>query len=316
MMNPAHNSIETLVDYSGLELRDFRLMWTVADTRGLTPAAKRLRLTPSALSHQLKALEEWAGVPLFTREKRAMRPTLAGEALLEASAQILGVVGETEAKMKRLREGGAGVIRLCTQCYTGYHWLPGVIGSFREQYPDVDVRLVSEATYRWEEALAEREVDIVLTTELPRENRNVELIPTLKDEMMLIMPNDHPLTARSFVTPEQIAKENILIYAERPEKSLMCQQILRPAGAWPERYTSVALTEAVMALVKAGMGVAALASWAVEPQVAAKEFAARRITRRGWKRTWYAAMWPSEIAGPLVTAFGKELKKQLGGRHD
>ena len=313
-MNSVHNTVDALEAYSGLELRDFRLMWAVADTRGLTPAAKRLRLTPSALSHQLKRLEEWAGVPLFTREKRAMRPTQAGEALLEASAKILGVVGETEAKMKRLRAGGSGVIRMCTQCYTGYHWLPGVIASFRQRFPEVEVRLVSEATNRWEEALAEREVDIVLTTELPREGRNIELIPTLKDELKLIMPSDHPLAAKSFVTPEQIAKENILIYASRPENSLMCQQILRPAGVWPERYTSVSLTEALIALVKAGMGVAALASWAVEPQVAAGEFAARRITRKGWKRTWYAAMWPSALAGPLVTAFGQELKKQLGGR--
>lgn len=313
-MKAVHRKADPLDDYSGLELRDFRLMWAVADTRGLTPAAKRLRLTPSALSHQLKSLELWAGVPLFTREKRSMRPTQAGEALLEASAQVLGVVGETEAKMKRLRTGGAGVIRMCTQCYTGYHWLPGVITSFRARFPEVEVRLVAEATNRWEDALAAREVDIVLTTELPREDRNVQLFPTLKDEMKLIMPNDHMLSQKTFVTPEEIAKENILLYADRPENSLMCQQILRPAGVWPERFTSVSLTEALMALVKAGMGVAALASWAIDPQLKAGEFAARRITRKGWKRTWYAAMWPSELAGPLVTAFAQELKKQLGGR--
>ncbi|GAB5560303.1 MAG: LysR substrate-binding domain-containing protein [Synoicihabitans sp.] len=293
-------------------MRDFRLVWAVAELRGLTAAAKRLRLTPSALSHQLKALESEVGTALFSRETRAMRPTAAGEVMLEAAAKVLGVVEETEDRLQKMKQGSAGLIRMCTQCYTGYHWLPDVITSFRKDYPDVDVRLVAEATHRWETALAEREVDVVLTTERPRNERNVVLTPTLRDEMMLIMSPDHRLAAKKTVRPEDIVRENLLIYAQRPEDSLLCSEVLKPAGVWPERYTTVDLTEAVFALVKAGMGVACLANWGIIPQIESGEIVARRITRYGWKRTWWAATWPSREAGPLVEAFVKNLQAEIG----
>lgn len=310
-MNRIQQNPKALDSYSGLEMRDFRLMWAVAELRGLTAAAKRLHLTPSALSHQLKALESSVGTPLFSRETRAMRPTAAGEVMLEAAAKVLGIVGETEHRLTQLNEGTAGQIRMCTQCYTGYHWLPDVIADFRRDYPEVEVSLVSEATYRWEEALTEREVDVVLTTERPVGDRKLALAPTLKDEMMLLMHPGHPLAKKRVVQPADIVRENLLIYAKRPEDSLLCRDILQPAGVWPERYTSVHLTEAVFALIKADMGVACMANWATVPQVESGELVARRIGRGGWKRTWWAATWPDREAAPLVRAFVKSLQRSL-----
>tara|TARA_B110000305_G_scaffold112592_1_gene126750 strand:- start:22152 stop:22571 length:420 start_codon:yes stop_codon:yes gene_type:complete len=113
------------------------------------------------------------------------------------------------------------------------------------------------------------------------------------------------------VQPADIVRENLLIYAKRPEDSLLCREVLRPAGVWLERYTNVHLTEAVFALIKADMGVACLANWAIVPQIESGDFVARRIGRGGWKRTWWAATWPEREAGPLVGAFVKCLQHSM-----
>ncbi|MBT5902864.1 MAG: LysR family transcriptional regulator [Opitutaceae bacterium] len=314
-MNSIQHKARSFDAYSGLEMRDFRLVWAVAEMRGLTAAAKRLRLTPSALSHQLKALESGVGAPLFSRETRAMRPTAAGEVMLEAAAKVLNVIGDTEQRLDAITSGSAGTIRMCTQCYTGYHWLPEVIENFRKGYPEVEVNLVAEATNRWEEALVNREVDVVLTTERPQGGRKLTLAPTLKDEMMLLMHPDNPLAKKRVVQPADIVRENLLIYAKRPEDSLLCREVLKPAGVWPERFTNVSLTEAVFALIRANMGVACLANWAIVPQVERGELVARRIGRGGWKRVWWAATWPDREAGPLVCAFVKNLQQTLRKAH-
>lgn len=288
--------------YSEMELRHLRLIWTVAEEGGLTRAAGRLRLTPSALSHQLKTLERITGGALFRREGKAMHLTPAGEVLFEAAVRALGVVQAAEERLVKLRHGRGGVVRLSTHCYTGYHWLPAVIRGFHEDNPDAEVTIVAEATRRPLEALYAREIDVAITTDRP-EDANVEVRPVMRDEMVLLMAPGHRLARKAWVEPEEIAKEHLIIYAARAEQSILCMEILRPAGLVPHKLTSIQLTEAIIEMVKAGLGVTALAEWAVQPHLESGALVARRITRKGWKRTWNAVTWPANEAGPLVGTF-------------
>ena len=296
----------TLVDlparYSEMELRHLRLVWTVAEAGGLTKAAERLRLTPSALSHQLKALERIAGGALFRRDGRTMRLTAAGELLFEVAVRVLGLVASAEERLAKLNQGSAGIVRLSTHCYTGYHWLPAVIRAFHVDHPDAEVSIVAEATRRPLPALYAREIDVAITTDRP-DDANVRVRPVLRDEVVLLVAPWHPLAKKPWVEPAEIAREHLLMYAERPENSVLCMEILRPAGLWPRKTTSIQLTEAIIEMVKSGLGVAALAEWAVHPHLRGGALVARRITRKGWMRTWHAVTWPESESGPLVTSF-------------
>ena len=294
-----------------MEIRHLRLVWTVAEEGGLTKAATRLRLTPSALSHQLKALERIAGDALFRREGRSMRLTAAGEVLFETAVRVLGLVAAAEERLVKLNQGAAGVVRLSTHCYTGYHWLPAVIRGFHRDYPGAEVRIVAEATRRPVEALYAREIDIAITTDRP-DDANLVVRPVLRDEVMLLLAPGHPLAKKSWLEPEDIAREHLLMYAKRTEDSPLCMEILRPAGFWPRKVTSIQLTEAIIEMVKAGLGVAALAEWAVQPHLRSGELIARRITRKGWMRTWHAITWPPKEAGPLVGSFVDRLVTTFG----
>lgn len=313
MMKIAHERADPFTRYTGVELRHLRLVWTVAEEQGLTAAARRLRLTPSALSHQLRTLEEAVGEMVFRREGKAMRLTAAGEVLLEAAVRVLGTVADAEDRLAKLRTGLTGTVRVSTHCYTGYHWLPAVIAGFRADYPEAEVQVVGEATRRPLAALYAREIDVAVTTERP-DRRDLLVRPVLRDELLMILPADHALARKVWLEPADIAREHLLTYTSKAEESSLCQEILRPAGVWPRRYTGMFLTEAIVELVRAGLGVSVLAEWAAQPYLADGRIIARRITRAGWRRTWQAVTWPKDTAGPLVMGFVDRLAAEFGAK--
>src|SRR3954471_15856880 len=90
-----------LLRYTSFEMRHLRLMLAVAEERSLTRAAARLRLTTSALSHQLRQLEGLAGARMFHRDGRSMRATPAGETVTEAARDALTVVQDAEERLQR-----------------------------------------------------------------------------------------------------------------------------------------------------------------------------------------------------------------------
>src|SRR4051794_16005639 len=128
-----------------LEIRHFRLVQAVANEGSMTRAASRLHHTQPALSHQLAALEERLQSRLFQRTSRGMVLTDAGAQLLQ-SAEV--VLEELDRVAERFQGGAArpAILRLSTECYTCYHWLPSRIRTFEERFPNVEVRVVVEAT--------------------------------------------------------------------------------------------------------------------------------------------------------------------------
>src|SRR6266478_8744066 len=109
-----------------LEIRHLKLVAAVAETGSITRAGNRLHLTQSALSHQLRDAEEQLGVPLFERRNARMFLTPAGERLLQAARTVLDELARAEKEIQKCNGDGAakGVLRLSTECYTVYHWLP------------------------------------------------------------------------------------------------------------------------------------------------------------------------------------------------
>jgi LysR family transcriptional regulator, regulator for metE and metH len=293
-----------------LEFRHLRLVRAVAEEHGLTAASRRLHLTASALSHQLKQVESIVGLPLFRREHKAMRLTAAGEIIFELAARALAAVDDVEDRLGRLRTGVGGMIRLCAHCYTGYHWLPAVMQTFRTRHPEAEVRVVAEATYRSIEALADREVDLVITAS-DIADPDLRKRPVLHDEIVLVVAPQHPLAARRSVEPSHLANEHILLYAPTPEESGVCVQFLQPAGIWPRRYTSVRLTEGIVEMVKAGLGVSFLAEWAARPELERGSLVAVRLGRRGFRRTWHAITTRESAGNTILESFIDHLAAAL-----
>jgi LysR family transcriptional regulator, regulator for metE and metH len=270
-----------------LETRHLRLVVAIADHGSLTRAGNQLHLTQSALSHQLADLEAQLGVRLFDRLGKRMEPTLAGERLIMRARVALQQLREMEHEVKQVASGREAVVRLATECYTCYHWLPQVLQAFNARFPRIELQIVPGATTRPIRALLAGKIDVCIVMQLPRDRR-VEATPLFDDELVAVMAPTHRLAARPYVEASDFAHEHLLNYSP-PEESHLFQRLLTPAGVMPRQLSLIQLTEAIVELTKAGMGICALARWAVEPHVRAGTLRAVPITSAGLPRRWYSA---------------------------
>jgi LysR family transcriptional regulator for metE and metH len=282
---------------TNLEVRHLRMIVAVAASGSATKAASEVHLTQSAVSHQLRDVEDRLGTPLFLRVGKRMIPTAAGERVLVTARRVLDEIAATEDDVRRMGAKEAAVIRVCTQCNTGYHWLPPLLETFRRTHPHVDVALAVECTTRPLEALLEGRLDLAIVTQAVR-NAQLRVRPLFDDEHAAIVAPDHPFASRPFVRPEDFAGERLLLYSGSAADSFTVQKILRPAGVEPERMSFVMLTEAILEMVKARLGISVMQTWTIEPAIRAGDVRAIPITAAGIHRRWSAAT--LRAAGPAA----------------
>ncbi len=284
-----------------LEIRHLRLVAAIAETGSVTRAGNCLHLTQSALSHQLRDAEEQLGVPLFERKNRKMTLTPAGERLLQSARTVLAELEGAQKEIQKRGGAGQGLIRLSTQCYTVYHWLPERLKLFQRKFPAVEFQLVVEATDDPFGALLSGKLDLAIAC-TPIRNRKIRYTPLFEDEMVVIVAPGHRLAGKKCAEPEDFAGENVFIYPPKEESTLL-NEILAPAGVWPRRIQEVTLTEAIIEMVKGGLGVAAMARWAVAPQLASGAVIGLPLTARGYRRTWSVAQLRDQRAPAYLQEF-------------
>src|SRR5262245_24925211 len=221
-----------------LEIRHLSLVNEIAATGSVTRAAERLHLTQSALSHQLRDIESRFGLQLFLRLGKRMVLTPPGERVLGAARRVLDEIGRTEDDLRLMSEHGKGVLRLCTECNTGYHWLPPLLQSFHRKFPGVDVQIMVSATDRPLEALLEGQIDLaVVTTDV--DDRRLVSAPLFRDELVAVVAPAHPFAKRAFVEAIDFAREHLIIYTADRNNSYTFCRILSPAGVEPARVSQV-----------------------------------------------------------------------------
>jgi LysR family transcriptional regulator, regulator for metE and metH len=157
---------------------------------------------------------------------------------------------------------------------------------FGRKFPGVEVKIDAEATHRPIQALFQGKLDLGIVSDV-RRDKQLQYRALFEDEFVAVMPADHPLAARPYLNARDFADQNLILYVD-PEESTLFEKILRPAGVTPARVSTVPLTEAIIEMVKAGLGISALARWAVKEQTAAGKIAVRPLTRKGLHRRWQA----------------------------
>lgn len=271
-----------------MEIRHLKLMKVVAECKSLTKAADRLYLSQSALSHQLKEIESYYHTNFFNRIKKEMTLTPSGERLLKTANRILDELERNDNDIQKIINGDSGVLRLSTACYTSYYWISPFLKQYHKQFPKIDISIVAEATRKPLDFLEQGKLDIAIVSG-KRESNNIVYQELFSDELMAIVPNKHPLAKLPYLSAEHFRDETVIIYTIIDEESTLLNKILKPAGVYPKKVLRIELTEAIIEMVKAGIGISMLAWWAIEPHILRKEFVAIPIGRYGYRRNWLAA---------------------------
>src|SRR5258707_4362148 len=218
-----------------------------------------------------------------------MTLTAAGERLLQSARKVLDELagGEREIQGSNGNGVGKGVVRLSTECYTIYQWLPLRLSLFQHKFPAVDFQLVIEATDNQFEALLEGKLDLAIVC-VPIRNRRIRYTPLFEDEVVIIVPPEHRLAGKKFAAPIDFATENLIIYPPK-EESTVLNRFLTPAGIAPRKIQEVMLTDVIIEMVRGGLGVAAFAKWGGSPPLGSGAIVGVSLTGQGFRRTWSAA---------------------------
>lgn len=299
-----------------LEARDLRLVQAIAETGGATRAARRLHLSQSAVSHQLRALEERLGVELFRREGRKLVITAPGDRLLQLSHPVLSSLLQAELELKRGLVRERPKLRVGTQCYTAYHWLPRAVTALLGQYPELDLHLQGEGLGDAAEALNDDKVDLALCL-LPPQRGPFLRVPLFRDELVVAVAPGHRLAGKEFVDPCDLQQETLIQHNISPLERERVQRLIfggeRVAFA---RVMRLPVTDAVLDLVQAGLGVSILAGFTLAPRIGRGELKAVRITRGGVFRQWTGVLRKaSPLARPIRTLLGALKASGPGAKH-
>jgi len=199
-----------------LESPHLRMIAEIARTESVTRAADRLNVTQSAVSHQLRDLENKLGTPIFVRSGRRMLLTPAGRVIASAADDVLSTIERVESQVGQLARHTAGELRVCTHCYTGYSWLPSVVQGLRRRYPAFALQIVPEYTLDPIAALLDAKLDLAIMND-ESDDRRLRYRELFDDEHVAVVPASHRWAARSFVTPEEIASEPLYLYSRSIE---------------------------------------------------------------------------------------------------
>lgn len=290
---------------SFLELRHFRLVQHIAETQSITRAAERLHLSQPALSRQLRDIEVKLGVTLFDRRGKTLQPTAAGRHLLSVASPILDLANQAEATVLQMASGTVGAIRLAAECFTCYRWLPVIIEMFQKTHPAIEIDISMEATGNPIKGLQAGIVDLALAYSAV-EDTKLDSVSLFEDALVAVLHPDHPLANRSYLTPHDFATEHLLLYDA--ETADVMREVLVPAGVRPRRTSSLRITDGLLNLVKARLGVTVVAGWAAAEDVAAGRVAAVPITQTGLPRQWHAVYSATMETPPYLTAFVELLR--------
>ena len=290
-----------------MELRHLVMIREVARFGNLTKASEQLYLSQSALSHQLKEVETYFGTQIFIRQNIQMIITHTGKMILETGEKVLRQIEDTKREIYNLTNKDAGEIRLSTECYTSYHWLSGFLADFKKAYPEVEVVINPDATYQSVRHLLENNIDIAIVEN--NEHPKLNYTELFKDEFLAVVPPYHEWANLKWVEPAHFYDMDYIMYNIPDEQSTIYKFLFNERA--PKRVYKIMLTEAILEMVKANLGVAVLPNWIIRPYIEEGSLAPVQITRKSIKRTWYAATLKNKELPAYMNTFIKTLAKHL-----
>lgn len=285
-----------------LELRHLRSLLAIRETGNLARAAERLHVTQSALSHQIKSLENYFEAPLFLRNSKPLRLTPAGERLIDLARQVLPLVQGVEKDLRRVARGELGRLHIAIECHACFEWLAPVLNHYRQQWPQIEVDIRVGVSFEALPALQRGEVDLVISSD-PLKSRDLQFAELFGYEALLVMPADHPLTRKKRIRPADLADETLITYPVNRQRLDVFRRFLQPAGVEPAAVRQSELTSVILLLVASGRGVAVLPDWVLREAEQAGTLSTRPLGPRGMKGKLYAAIRKSESGHTYLNDF-------------
>lgn len=239
-----------------LELRPLRSFLVVAEELHFSRAAKQLHVSQSALSQQIRALEDNLGAVLFSRTSRMVELTAAGQALLDAAPRVLFEADRAMERVRQAADGTAGVLVIGSVGTALTSIAPQIMRAMQRDFPDLRLEVTQLDTAAQLIALADSRLDVALVREASR-HPALRIEQLVSEPLMVVLPADHPLADQEQIRPEQLAHEPFVLWPRQlgPEFFDIITSYCREHGFSPRIIAEGADIETQLGLVASGMGV-------------------------------------------------------------
>jgi DNA-binding transcriptional LysR family regulator len=242
-----------------LNLDQLRALETVAELASFTGAARRLNLSQSAVSVQIRELEDRCGVRLIERLGKKAYATAAGREVIERARRISRETDAITASMRRFREGWIGRVHMGAALTALMYLLPPVLKKLRADHPGIDLFISNAPTTAMVDSVLQNEMDIGLVT-LPVAESRLVVTPLHIESMVAILPASTPDIPEE-VTPEYAADQFLVL--EFGAVSTLIKDWLSVRTLAPQSAMIVSAIEAVKVVVSAGIGMSVVPAMSV-----------------------------------------------------
>jgi len=285
-----------------LEIRHLETLVAIRDGGSLIEASERLHVTQSALSHQLRELEERLGTQLLNRRTRPLRFTTAGLRVLALADDVLPRMRAAERELRKLAAGRTGRLHLAIECHSCFQWLMPALDVFREQWPEVVLDLSAAFSFAPLPALVRGDLDLVITSD-PVKLEAVHYFPLFRYELVLAVARHSPLAMYKYIEPAHLQDQTLITYPVERDRLDVFTAFLDPADMEPAEVRTTELTPMIVQLVASGRGVAALPNWALTEYLDQGLLQACRLGPDGIWRTLYAGVRVEDQETPYIQNF-------------
>lgn len=268
-----------------VELSQLRTFRVVAETLNFTRAAERLNLTQSAVSHQIRALEEELGEPLFLRGKRGVRLSEAGRLVLDDAGRLLDLAEALRERVGRRTRALSGRVRAAAATQAFVHLFAPLFEAFMREHPGVE--LTFRTTVSTDQTVADilgGNADVGFAS-LAVYSPALRVSQLFEDELMLVVPPGHRLAGQAEASMEDLAGARFVLFERGASIRRAADELFARAGFSPELALESNDTYFIKLMVEHGLGVSLLPGWAVAEELAAGRLARLRLAGQRLRRS-------------------------------
>ncbi len=245
----------------GVSLKQLRALLATLEEGSVAAAARRLHVTPPAISLQLKQLEENAGMPLLERTGNGMRATEAGEVLLQAARRVDGILKDCGETLREMQGAHLGLVRVGVVS-TAKYFAPRALAAFRRDHPGLEMRLFVGNRENTSHALADFDLDFAIMGRPPADYP-VERSIIGPHPHVLVCPPDHPLNGQRALRPGDLAHEVFLTREKGSGTRALTEKLIARLDIEPRIGMEIGSNETIKQAVMAGLGIALISAHTV-----------------------------------------------------
>lgn len=249
------------------DVHALKVFVSVAQNLSFTKAAETLFLTQSAVSHQIARMERDLGVALFERLGRRVELTRAGETLLAQSRRVFTAIEDAAAAVKQADKPDAGTLRIGASATACQFVIPEALREFRECYPRYALSIVPGDSPAVSEMLIEGAVDLGILIKSERQSK-LQFHSLFSDELGLVMSPHHPVARLGRIRVQDLADQKLVLYSRASSTWNMLERQFAKLRMPLRDPIELGSIEAIKELVKLGLGIAVLAKWVCERELA------------------------------------------------